>query len=521
MLRPARGGMAGLLMTLIVIPVCAGLLGWTQFSFEGMLDGDSYFHTRAARELDQHGIRRSFAQTAYSTWRDRYSDKDWLFHAYLIPFQRIALDRPPGDSGEPGTEDLVAPGKWAMIVLSALLFSALALTLRTVGARFPWLWVLLYFTATDFIIWRLLAVRPGFAGVLLLLLEIALIVRGSGILVAVVGALHVYTHSSFFLLPVMAAAMVVARAVRREPLRLSILLGASAGPAVAFLVHPYFPNNVGIAWDQLAGVARHAWFAPTQIPRELFGEELGGISPAEFVQWAPAYLPAVVALVAFLASRRQPVSTMGLGLTLMSGGILVAGLLSYRFMDFFLPVAVLTGARLFAELLGEQSLREAAARRDRTIRTLAVTLLLCLIAGVARRPVLAVRQEMQGQVTEGQRQRPAIMFLRTVADPDDIVYHTFWFDFSTLYHFRPNGRYIEALDPIFFLRCDPRLFSAALALMQGRTTDAYGIIKKDFRARWVYTSRYSNFPAVTAALFADPRFTKVFMDEHGLIFRVE
>jgi hypothetical protein len=294
-----------------------------------------------------------------------------------------------------------------------------------------------------------------------------------------------------------------------------------AGPAVALVLHPYFPNNLGILRDQLAGVARHVWLTPAQIPRELFGEELGGLFSQAFLSWAPAYLPVAFGLVTFLASRRQRLSTDGLALTLMAGALLVAGLLSYRFMDFFLPVAVLLGARLWSELMAGASLGELAQHDSRAFWAAAVPLSLCLVAGMARYPVLAVRSTMAGQVTEVQRQRPSVRFLHTVAVPGDIVYHSFWFDFSALYHFRPDGRYVEALDPIFFYRRDPRLFAAALALTRNPAADAYGVIKNDFKARWVYLSRYADFPPATAAISGDVRFKKVYQDDHALIFRVD
>lgn len=508
------------LITPLAVLLCAGSLAWVQFSFQGMFDDDSYFHTRAARELDQKGVQRTFPQTVYSTWRDRYSDKDWLFHAYLIPFQRLSPGRLAQFAAGPGSEDLSTPGKRAMAVLYVLYFAALAFALRTFGTRFPWIWLSLYLLSSPFVVWRLLAVRPGLAGVLLLLVEIALIARASGPLLAAVGMLHVYTHSSFVLLPAMAAAAVAASALRREPPPVRVLAWACAGPALGLVLHPYFPNSLSVAWAQLAGVAHQLWLGAEQIPRDLFGEELRGVPTTEFVGWAPAYLPAALAVLAFLASRRR-VSTPGLALLLMTALLLVLGLLSYRFMDFFLPVSILLGARLWSELMDGASLRELAKREGRRFWAAVVPLSLCLIAVLARPDILAVHRETSGSVTTGERQRAAVNFLATVAAPGEIVYHNFWPDFSTLYHFRPEGRYIEALDPIFLFRFDRDLFAKGLAVLSGAAADAHAVIRGDFQARWVYLSRGNVYPAVLEALARDPRFVEVFRDEYAIVFRVD
>ena len=72
--------------TLLVALGLVAVLAWMQYSQETLVTGDSYFHARAAQQLGEHGIERQFSQTVYSTWAERYSDKDFLFHVVLLPF---------------------------------------------------------------------------------------------------------------------------------------------------------------------------------------------------------------------------------------------------------------------------------------------------------------------------------------------------------------------------------------------------------------------------------------------------
>jgi hypothetical protein len=204
----------------------------------------------------------------------------------------------------------------------------------------------------------------------------------------------------------------------------------------------------------------------------------------------------------------------------MAGQLLVAGLLSYRFMNFFLPVVIVLGARLWSEWAGEESLG-ALARRDARTFTLAAGLVGGSLAlGLLSHPVAAVRRDLAGTITDVERQRPAIAFLRQVAPPEELVYHNFWFAFSALYHFRPAGRYVEALDPVFFQRFDPALFEKAVDMMRGSAPDAHEIIARDFGARWVYVTVEDDARFV-ATLLRDSRFRNVYRDDEALIFHVE
>ena len=154
-----------MLATLLTALACAGALGWAQLSVEGLIDGDSYFHTRAAQQLRQHGIRTEFPQAAFSTWRESYSDKDFLFHALLIPFC--------------GDEDaLIVGGKRAAVFFDLVLFAALAFAVSALRLRFGPLWILLVFSSHPWLLEHLLAVRPHLLAMTLFPLEVALLLSG-------------------------------------------------------------------------------------------------------------------------------------------------------------------------------------------------------------------------------------------------------------------------------------------------------------------------------------------------------
>src|SRR5262245_35043324 len=66
----------------------AAAFAWLQASTPHLVDRDSYYPARYAQLLPERGLSRSFEWTQESVWKDRYSDKELLFRAWLAPFCR-------------------------------------------------------------------------------------------------------------------------------------------------------------------------------------------------------------------------------------------------------------------------------------------------------------------------------------------------------------------------------------------------------------------------------------------------
>ncbi|HEU4427378.1 MAG TPA: hypothetical protein VFT98_01375 [Myxococcota bacterium] len=210
--------------------LAAALLGFFaalvhfQYATPRLYDGDSYFHARAAQQLAEHGVRREFPQTAFSTWRDRYSDKDFLFHALLIPFV--------------GENASVGGAKRAVIALDALVLAAFGFALVRLRVRFAWLAVLLLAASDPWIWLHLLKVRPHLLGLALLLVEIVLLLEARWKTLALVAAAHVLAHTSFLALLALPIAHAIACRLRGEPLAWKPAAGIALGVAAASLLHP-------------------------------------------------------------------------------------------------------------------------------------------------------------------------------------------------------------------------------------------------------------------------------------------
>ncbi|HEY8515738.1 MAG TPA: hypothetical protein VIS07_09525 [Candidatus Binatia bacterium] len=458
-------------LTWLAVLLATAWLAWVQFSFTGLYDLDSYFHVRAAEQLATHGVQKTFPQAVHSTWADAYSDKDFLFHVLLRPF--IAGG------------DFRLGGKWYVVFLDFLVLAAFACALRALGVRFGALWVLLLIAASPYYVTRLSSVRPHILGLAFVTLEVALLAKDRWKTLFVVSALHVLAHSSFLLLPALLAARIVVALVHREGFPLRTTLGVLAGIVVASLAHPYFPNNLTVA-EQIVDIVRTVGGSGAAIPPEAFGSELRPASWQSLLAQFPGWAPAIVGLVALFAVRGRAAWDRTLTyLALLGVGALVLALRSRRFVDVLVVAALLLAGALWTRVAGREPLPRLLRARPAVAWPL--TVLACGFVAFSLLRVQEVRDNFARQAY-GDVYAPAMAALTQLAAPDELVYHVSWMDFAVLYAFRPNGRYVSGLDPIFLYQKDPQLFAKNLALSRGRARDAARIIGEDFGGRWVFVT---------------------------------
>ncbi len=483
-----------------------GVLGWLHLAEPGLVDGDSYYHTRAAQQLAEHGVRKQFPQAAFSTWSDHYSDKDFLFHVLLIPFVR-------------DEDALVRGGKWAALCGASLVLGGFTFTLTVLCIRFGAVWIAL-FMFSDAMLQIMLKTRPDLLAMTLFPFEVLCLLTSRWKTLGALSAAHTLGHSSFVLVPFLSLAHGVAHALLGLSWPRRGLVATVAGIGVATICHPYFPNNLSLTYDQVVEVARSVWGQRPDVPQEIFGRELVAMPVTVLLRlYYPVWLPLLAGLgLAFSARARKSLSLASLTLCNVAAGFAALSLLSARFATFFAGLAALAAGAVFNDLAGGRSLG-ALWRSGAGARAAAVLLAACLVSSCVLRGPLATRELMKNTLSP-EVYRPAIAFLDEVAQPQDQVYHNFWQPFSWLYHVRPDGRYIVGLDPIFLYRADPERFRKMLRVYAGRSPDPYAVIAGDFGARWVFVENRRRTARLRASLRGEHRIVLRYADRYAEVYEV-
>jgi len=311
----------------------------------------------------------------------------------------------------------------------------------------------------------------------------------------------------------------VARRLHRETTPWDCWEAVLAGIAGATLLHPYFPHNLSVAADQLIWVAESVWFPKPGIPSDLFGGELQPLALAEFLKASPGWAPGIIGLAALLASPRRRPSSSTTTLALTTAGLLALSFGFSRFLAFALLVSAMFAGSAWSELAGDRSWGSLWQARDHRTASVLILFTACLVLGETRANPIWVGNALSKRRMPDVYAR-AIAALDERAAPDDQVYHNFWWEFAWLYHFRPEGRYIEGRDPIFLYRFDPERFQSMLEAYRGSAPGLYGVIAGQFHARWVFVPKLPRTQRFRAALLREPRVRRVYGDPFAEIYQV-
>jgi hypothetical protein len=130
--------------------------------------------------------------------------------------------------------------------------------------------------------------------------------------------------------------------------------------------------------------------------------------------------------------------------------------------------------------------------------------------------------------------RGPALWLRGVSRPGEIVFHTRWEHFATLFFWNRVNRYISGMDPIFQYDVSPELYwkwhwiaadraetrtCAKPRCRKEETEDTATVIARDFGASWLLLERAQN-PRLYARLERDPVFPKLYDDGQHAVYRV-
>ncbi|MCL4732099.1 MAG: hypothetical protein KJ044_16905, partial [Planctomycetes bacterium] len=223
----------------------------------GLPDPDTYYHIKmgwlyGTGEVQQAGV--NFHWTRESTWNGAFSDKDYLFHVYLVPFAQFADG--PGD-----IEGLIFGARLGIAVLTTLFALALWSALRLLGVRHAWLYTLLLTVAGgSYIVFRVNMCRSYMISLALAVLGWALLLRRVKLPLFIIATVFTLSYTASHLLLGMQVARMVAELVlgpqtgrtRMQDLKSNLAQAGciAGGITLGCLLHPHSWELVQLWWFQ-------------------------------------------------------------------------------------------------------------------------------------------------------------------------------------------------------------------------------------------------------------------------------
>lgn len=470
------------------------------FCPDGESDVDSFYHAAIAQQGPAVFAAKEFPQTSLSVWQTQFSDKELGFHFLLWGVMR---------AGARLGLDNVPPFHYQSFFLLVLLFSAVAITLSSLGVRRIWLWTVLLAVIAPRFSERLIDLRPHLLAMTLFVLAVWALTRPElmrgqrrWVTCFVQGILFGYCYSNphFVVMPV-GAYMLAELWSRRDWRAVFLPFAALAGAAVALVLHPQFPNTFLIWKIQCVDVV----LGKVGLHSVLRGGSEWLSNGWDVLRTAPFLLiaPAVFAGIGYARWKRHLPWSRNVRFTgILALGTGIGMCLFFRMVEygvFSLIFAAAVWLRPFSRSPGSGRILAAAV------------LAACLWSGGYFYHSLPWR-------TYRPEYRLAAWLREKRVPSGTVIGHLSWGDFPQLYYAMPEYRFLCGLDPMFAAGEYRPAMLVLEELRRGTRFTAPDELSRLIGSRWLWVSDVGRIAAVRLYLYG---YVPVFDCPDGCLFKLD
>lgn len=471
-----------------------------QFQSPFIIGYDGYYHAKYAFLLRTLGLMREFKWAAHSLWATQFSDKEFLYHVYLIPFTYF--------------DDLATGIKLASALMAAVALTSFFAILLLNRFRYPWLWYALLLGSGWFFLYRLIAARPHVVAIVLLLWTVHLIVNRRRRALAVVVFVYSLSYTGFVLPMIVAVIVSIHLFVTEREIDWKTPLVVLGTSLAGMLVNPFFPNNLRMFYVQNFYVP---WMSlQSNVDLAMAGEfeplETRFLVMVHLAVVLPCAGAAYLALVRPMKLDRKTTSLFVVACSLIGLTFMIR-----RFIEYSVPFTLLFLAAFYTCHLRGFSLRASLARggRTRLLAAGAAAVVVLLTAGLFVRSYLDALPHYR--VPEP-RLKDSALYLLDHTEEDELVFTCDWDDTPALFFYNHRNRYPVFMDPNFMYVWNPEHWE-----------EWYGIAHGDFGGRTynLLAERYEygvctwDFEHLKWIVENDPRMEVVFDSGGSWVFRVD
>lgn len=312
----------------------------------GLPGYDSFYHTKMAVMLPEHGLVDSFPWLQLVSFTNKpheFVSHHVGFHLYLSPFVHLAHAL---------QGDYLIGARWAMAFVFGLNCMLFYMLLRAGQVPWPWVWMLLFFLMPHDFFQRhgyVRAIGPSLVGIQLLLL---MLIQKRYILAGLVitGSIYVYLGAVLYM-PVVTICYVVAHLIGPADSRSwswKLAICTFTGWLVGVLIYPYSSGMLDFLILQVTGSGLS--------PDIQVGNEWRSYNGVWWFVRSSATLIAVFVSATLLRMRLgPPLNGRELALLLLNVLFLGLTLKARRFIEYWPPICMLSSAYLAAPVLTKAS----------------------------------------------------------------------------------------------------------------------------------------------------------------------
>jgi hypothetical protein len=477
-----------------------GVIIAAQFSIPTLFDADGYFHIRMADILRHNGISHHFHWARYSVFAESFADKDFLYHALLIPFTFFS--------------NIFFGAKVAACCFAVAFFVTYLLCLRryTLSALIPFFAVAFFLSAPFLQV--LCKPRPMVLMMLLTLIFTHALIKKRPAVVFVTALCYALTHVSSPLLVLFACCAETVRWIGEREWSWKNIRAAIFGVAIGFVVHPHFPDNFLIFYLNGILVPQFALKWGLELGAEFFP-----MDTRSFVLGYPVVVLGLIVLVALGTARNSRISSATRIWLTLGGFFLLGGFFSKRYFLHSYSLFLVAAASYVKDWW--EGRQVTAGIREKPL--IAIAGVIIAVAIVSKMGIETFRQFVQlarsEQAYNGHYEAVASWMNKTIP-PGEIIFHANWSDSQFFIGLSPQFDYFVTLDPIYMYYWNKQKYDLYRAIAFGSAPDPYTALKDEFHVRYGYVSK-DYFMGLVNRVKGDERFSVLAEDNRGMFFMLK
>jgi len=462
-----RGTLAIALQSLLLWAACAiAVFLVLQRRGDLLADIDSLYHYQVAALIREHPPWVDISWLPFTVLHEHGPDHHWGFHLLLAPLTALGHDQ--------GALNLVSA------IVAGAVPAAIFPLLKRARMPFALAFAVLLIFSSDALPFRVAGLRAQALALVFMVAALFAMTAGRHVLLGLIAFLFTESYHGAMILALLGAATLAAQWVATRRADLRIVVAVAVGVFAGLILSPWFPDDIGyLIFHTVFKTGSHD---PFLVGTEWLKPPLSLLIGGTLV----AHALLAGGLFAYGSARARGARGLPGADTLAFGGVTVVFLamnaMSWRFVEYYAPFAVITSGLLMRDAAG-------AWPDPRRFRIAAVSLLAAALAwGVPHG--LTTIDKGAGERFDAFRDFMAHV---DANDPAPFVFNTFWSDFQHMVFWSPRARYAAGLDGNYLRFGDPARFRLWYDFSSGKRLDRHDnaqAIAKTFGAGWIVVSSY-------------------------------
>lgn len=502
------------------------------------MDPDSFYHAKMAVLIRDHGPILNFPWLPFTVLKNYYIDQHFLYHILLIPFITIL--------------DPLVGLKLATVFFVSLFFIVFYWFLKR-NQIYGALFFTLFLFLCKPLVFRINLAKVPAVSLIFLLIGFYLIINKKYWHLFLFSFLYVYLYGGwpliivvlffYYLVSVIADYLEIKKKrfqliVRhylsriREPLfdfylfisiafsrRYWKLIGAClSGLAAGLVFNPYFPKNLRFYWYQFVQIGIINLQGKVRVGMEWLPYQ----PKALLLDNCLLLILLFFALVIFVFNIKKQNRLVWVNF-LLAFFFLVITFKSQRYIEYFIPFAVIFSALVFGPFLAPNKLRAYFNwwRNKSFLKTFMLSALVIFWAtaiAVITMDATNLWYLYQKSGIPFKNMQAAAGWMSQNIAPGQIIFHSDWDEFPTLFYYNSNNYYIAGLDPTFMYSANPVLYKIFENITVGNLKiNLARIIKDNFNTNYVFVNKTDHQNLVKTFDAAD-NFKPIYEDNESKIY---